>query len=768
MRLCHILIITLLTSIYQSAAGQLPPIGQWREHLPYSNAKQVTDGNDKIWAATDFSLFSIDKDENSIDRWSAVNGLSETGIRCIGWNNSNSTLIIAYNNSNIDLLSNGSVRTISAIKNSTQPGDKTIYRIFCTNNLVYLSTGIGIIVIDPVKREVKDTYILGFAGDKIKVNSVSADNSFLYAATAEGLKKAPLNSGNLADYRNWQLVSGSNGLPAGEPKQVITVANDIIVNCNDSLYIQQSGNWTLLYRDGWKISDLQPAADKIIASETLSNNGRVIRISKSGNIEQTVQDNRFTSSPVQTVFTNNEYWIADSVMGLSKFSSNSFQSYLPNSPLSVASGDMKAFKGKLWVAAGAVNSSFQPAGNKKGIFEFSGNQWKNYSRNTIPAFDSLPDSYVLAIDPSNETLWAGSMGGGLFSLRDNTVTIYKQNSPLQPASFAPGSYRISGLAFDVENNLWISNYGAPQNLHVRKKDGNWRSFSIPFPLNESAAGAIVIDDLNQKWIIAPNQQGLICFNHGSSIDNAADDRWKWYRSGQGNGNLPDNDVRCIVKDRNSFIWVGTRRGIGIIQCPQEVFSNQGCEALLPVVQQDNFAGYLFRDEEVQTIAVDGADRKWVGTKNGVWLISADADKTIYRFNTSNSPLPDNDVNRIAIDETTGEVFFSTAKGIVSFRSTATDGASNNNNILVFPNPVPPGYSGTIAIRGLVNNAIVKITELDGRLVYQTRALGGQATWNGKNYKGQQIASGVYLVLVNDDGKQEKAVSKIVFLNAQKR
>jgi Two component regulator propeller len=237
-----------------------------------------------------------------------------------------------------------------------------------------------------------------------------------------------------------------------------------------------------------------------------------------------------------------------------------------------------------------------------------------------------------------------------------------------------------------------------------------------------------------------------------------------YRTGAGLGNLPDNNVLCIAKDKNSFIWVGTAKGIGIIQCPQQVFTAQGCDAILPIVQQDNFAGYLFGDEQVQSIAVDGADRKWVGTKNGAWLISAEGDKIIYRFTEDNSPLLNNNVQKITIDGNTGEVFFATDKGICSFRSTATEGETINNNVLVFPNPVPPGYSGTIAIRGLVENAIVKITELDGRLVYQTRALGGQAIWNGRDYKGRTVSTGVYLVLVSDDSRQQKIVTKIVFIS----
>lgn len=269
--------------------------------------------------------------------------------------------------------------------------------------------------------------------------------------------------------------------------------------------------------------------------------------------------------------------------------------------------------------------------------------------------------------------------------------------------------------------------------------------------------------MNQKWIVSPGN-GLICFNTGQSIDNTGDDQWKLYTTGKGAGNLPSNDVLCIATDKNSFIWVGTDKGIGVVQCPQQVFTAQGCDAVLPVVQQDNFAGYLFSDEMVQTIAVDGADRKWVGTKNGVWLLSPDGAAIIYRFTDDNSTLLSNDVKKITIDGKTGEVFFATAKGICSFRSTATQGDADNTNVLVFPNPVPPGYNGTIAIRGLVDNAIVKITQLDGRLVYQTRALGGQAVWNGKNYKGGSVATGVYLVLVSDDSRTEKIATKIVFIS----
>jgi hypothetical protein len=200
-----------------------------------------------------------------------------------------------------------------------------------------------------------------------------------------------------------------------------------------------------------------------------------------------------------------------------------------------------------------------------------------------------------------------------------------------------------------------------------------------------------------------------------------------------------------------------------VQCAGDIFKGNACETTLPVTQQDRFAGYLFQNEEVHTIAVDAANRKWIGTRNGVWLISADGEKTLLRFTEDNSPLLSNDVNHIAIDPSTGEVFFSTFKGICSYRSTAVETTTSSSETMVFPNPVPPGYKGTIAIKGLPNNAVIKIAELSGRLVYQTRSLGGQAVWNGLNYKGENVAGGVYLVLARDDKGTEKLVTKIVMV-----
>jgi hypothetical protein len=749
---------------YFCYAQGIPPIGQWREHLPYNNAINIIPVEEKIYCATPYALFSYDTGEKSFERLSKVNGLSEVGVSRMKYDASAQKFIIAYQNSNIDVLYRNSVINVPDIKLSNVSGDKSIYNIYCFNNRAYLSTGLGIIVINQDKYEVAETYLIGNGGGRIRANDFTQASGFFYAATVEGLKRAAVNSPNLSDFNEWQTISGSNGLSAGEYHKVFNVQDKVLVQKNDSLFIQNGSNWIFFYHDTWSIVNIDFSENKILLSETKGSQARMVVLNTSGTTEKVLQ-NPLLSLPRQAIIYESEYWIADQNNGLFKTDGNSTERVFPNSPINIATGDLVFSGSDLWAAAGSVSESWTYLFNPNGIYRFSGDFWTGVNQYIYPQLDTLLDFITIAIDRQNEKVYAGSYGGGLLEInKDNSFKIYKQNSPLQSALGDPGSYRVSGLATDAENNLWISNYGAPKNLLVKKADGNWQAFSIPFLHNENAVSQIVVDDYNQKWIVSPGANGLFCLDHGNSIDNFNDDRWKFFRKGKGNGNLPSEEVFCIAKDKDGFIWIGTGNGIGIVQCPQEVFANNSCEAFLPIVQQDNFAGFLFQDEEIRSIAVDGANRKWVGTKNGVWLISPEGDKVIYRFTEDNSPLLSNDVRRIAVNPQNGEVFIATFKGMCSFRGTATEGENtNSNSVLVFPNPVPPGYNGTIAIRGLVNNAWVKITELNGRLVYQTRALGGQAVWNGRDYKGNKAASGVYLVLAADELNREKVAAKIFFI-----
>ncbi|NCU02873.1 MAG: hypothetical protein GXC73_02705 [Chitinophagaceae bacterium] len=747
-----------------SLTAQLVPIGQWREHLDYRSGKKAAATGDRIFVATNFAVYSVAVADGEITRLSKVSGLHDVGVRTINYQSSSQKLLIAYNNSNLDVLYRNDVISIPDIFRSTIAGDKTIYNISFHTNKAYLSSGLGIIVVDMDKYEISNTFIIGNSGANVKVNGFAADAARFYAATDEGLKTASQNTINLSDYRNWTTISGSNGLPAGPVQQVLTINTTVIVQQANTLYANNGGNWQVIYNDDWRWESVNVSDGAILISEERFgwNERRVRSIAANGTVNATIQNDNELRYPFHAVKTGNEIWIADFEKGLVKADGNLFERYAINSPYGPLDGELFFYRNKLYVAGGSVNDAWNYQFNGSGFFTFDGSEWKDHNRSNLSFMDTVLDVISITVDPRDETIYAGSFGGGLVEYKSPTqFKLYKQNTALNAAIGDLNSYRVGGMAFDANNNLWISNFGGSNNFLVKKSDGNWRSFRVPFLIKDNMVGAILIDDADQKWIQVPQGNGVLCFNHGASIDNSGDDRWKLFQTGS--GNLPSNAVNCMVKDKDGFIWLGTDKGIAIIQCPADVFTTNGCEAFQPVVQQDNFAGLLFENEEVHAIAVDAANRKWVGTNNGVWLISADGDKVLERFTATNSPLLSNNIIRIAIDPKTGEVYFSTFNGICSYRAGATEAKENPDKVIVFPSPVPPGYNGNIGIRGLPENSIVKIVELNGRLVYQTRSLGGQAVWNGRDYRNQRVASAVYLVLAKDEFGTEKQVGKVVFI-----
>ena len=724
------------------SAQEIPPIGQWREHLPWNSATNLVIDGDQVVCSTPYALFYYDQKEASFQRWTRMNGLSETGINTIGYDPSTKSSIIVYKNSNIDVIKGDKVINIPDIRITTVPGNKTVNRLMVQSGRAYLATGLGIIVVDLSRYLILDTWRIGYGGKEIKVNDILFTSTHRFAATEEGVKAAPLAL-DPADHSNW--------LPLGNGMfdELEGTTNTIYARKGDSLFRVNNG---LVFLS--KINGIT-GMDIIDGSLVVLSPGKLTTLNADGSIAKTIAP-KGLNNPVQVSAQGTTLWIADLSIGLCKWNGSALESIIPNGPNGISTGAM-AFSGKdLWATSGSVDANWNSLNNTKGIYHFKEDQqWETIDRTNNTKLDSLSD--FTSVAAGSGSVFFGAFGGGVAEWKNNKDWfVYRQNSTLQVP------YKVSGMAMDETGNVWVTNYGATNLLHVYKKDGSWKSFRIPYTLSENAVAGISIDQLDQKWIIAPKGNGLIVMNSGLSVDNPNDDQWRYYRFGKGQGNLPSNNVNVAVVDRNGFIWVGTDKGIGVITCVDKATSST-CDALWPIIQQNGFAGYLFQSEDVRAIAVDGANRKWVGTKNGLWLINAEGEKIIHQFTTLNSPLLANEIYALAIDPSTGELFVATANGICSFRATATEPVQNKKEVLVFPNPVPPGFAGTIGIRGLPENALVKITELDGRLVHQTRSLGGQAIWNGKNSKGEKVNSGVYLVLVSDEQNVFKLVTKIFFV-----
>ncbi len=729
------------------AFAQAPPIGSWRVHHSYAGTLEVVQG-DKIYTATPEAIFST-SNTGQFEYFNKLTGLSEASIATICWDTETEQLVVAYTNNNLDVIKGGLVKNIYDLVRTSRI--QKINSIYADKGMAYVSTNIGVVVIDLFKYEIKESWILGANGNTLDVFSLTKSLGNWYAATANGIYTTAITNTNIADAKSWTVFyNASNTIPV---KKISSTPTGLIIEKNDSLLlIQANATTTLFYKASEQIKSWQFNEQKITIATTdkQTSKARVHQLTMGNATGLVFEQPAIFIEPTSCIFSNGIIWISDSVTGLIKLdpSTSSFVKIIPGGP-----------SGQITTALLATSTGVLAAStSKKGLTVLENGKWLPQN-----GLDSVTGVQSIAINHLDNSIWLSTAQMGVAKWQNNKVQIFNaRNSSLKGA--ANNTCFTTGVTVDTKGNIWVSNPGTAISLHVYQPDGKWTGFTNPYGLTD--AGALAIDDIGQIWCVNTNANGLLVYNPGNSLTSSADDKWKQYKAGTGLGNLPSNQVNCIEKDKNGFIWVGTDRGIGIIQCTENIFTPASCDALLPFVQQDRFAGLLFKDENVQTIAVDGADRKWVGTKNGVWLISATGEKVINRFLSSNSPLPGNDVSKISIDPLTGEVFIATNNGLCSFRSTATEGVATQQQVLVFPNPVPPGYNGSIAIRGLTNNALVKITNLYGTLVYQTRALGGQAIWDAKNTNGVKVACGVYLVICRDDSGTEKIATKITIVQGR--
>src|SRR6188768_2553393 len=263
-------------------------------------------------------MVGIDLAENSVTRMSRVTRFNETGVSAINYNELTDKLFIGYRNSNIDIVYRNDIFNVPEIKLDNIVGDKTIYNVFSSGKYFYLSTGLGIVVIDADKYEVKDSWFIGNNGLQVKVNGFTTDNSFFYAATDEGLKITSINTFDPANYLNWQNISGVNGLTAGVCNNVINVQSKIFVSKKDSVFVLNGLNWNLFFTEPtWKIQNINSSSGKIIVCQKKSDgSAKVTSLNTDGTIARIIQQQGSIARPMKAILIDNNYWLADSIGGL--------------------------------------------------------------------------------------------------------------------------------------------------------------------------------------------------------------------------------------------------------------------------------------------------------------------------------------------------------------------------------------------------------------------------------------------------------------------
>lgn len=741
--------------------SQIPlGVGEWRIHVPYQNVTSLTDAGDRIYLSSNVFFFSYDKETGSLQKYDKVTGLSDVGVSLVSYNPFNETLLVVYENANLDLIKDNVITNLSDIKRKQIVGEKKIYSVCFSGEIAYLSCSFGVIVLDMEKREIKDTWRIGSNGSDKKVFSFTESIANFYAATEEGLKSASKGSANLANYAEWNFEPG---LPAKSANQVALFEGQLFASVNDTLYKNDGSGWSYFYSSPqWKIINLT-VSDKLAICEVKENEqyaGRTLLVANDFVCCDSSLQQPEIRNPVQVrVDTSGTVWIADFLNGLIKAAGGSIYPpvYPQGLPSTAKVQNISAERGTVGVAPGGSGYTGSPV-NRDGFFVFDENWWNSYNEFNTPVLKDYLSLYDVAVHPTLNQIYYGSWWGGLVEYSNGNISVYnKDNSILEGVTGDTARTVVSGVAFDSNGNLWMTSFGSPHPLAVKKADGSWESFNI-LGVDENGLTQIIVDDYNQKWITIPksNNQGILVFQEPNF--------YKILRTGQGNGNLPTNDVHCLVKDLEGEIWAGTGQGVVVFYCPGSVLINDGCDAQQIIVTVNGVAGYLLETENVSSIAVDGANRKWVGTTNGVFVLSPDGTQQVAYYTEENSPLLSNIIMDIAVDGETGEVFIGTEKGMVSIRGEATTGEEAHTSVVVFPNPVKENYDGPIAIKGLANDANVKITDVNGMLFYETTALGGQAVWDGRNYKGERAKTGVYFVFTSNDDGSSKNVAKLLIIN----
>jgi hypothetical protein len=762
----------LVVAILGGSAFSQVAMQNWRIHFSTQGAVGISEDSTSVYMACANGIIQYHLDDHSVEMITAANGLSDLGISAI--ESDGYHVFIGYANGNIDLLEGNTITNIPWIKMADIAGNKDIHSFFFTDSMAYISSGVGLVIFDLEKREIADTYY-PYSNPSVYASCVHRDT--IYAATAAGIYYAPKNQSFLNDQNNWTkktdlpsaVINGPFTHIADFGDKLLFVYKSSSFN-GDTLYYLQDGILQKYGSDPLTIMDLKTTDTE--ACLTLYNSMQVFDVSmtQTHNIFQYLAG---VPQPVSSIKKEGYYWLADQDHGLVKaFDSWNNDVVSGNSPYADACYRLDIQYGKVLVAGGGLTHNLANNYFQYGVYLFEDETWTNFNHETQDSIytDKDWDFVTVAINPNNtnEFAFAGGIAkGGLKIVKDGvTITeVYTETNSTLEASASENEYAIGDMKYDDAGNLWIACMGV-EPLKVLTPSGEWYSFSLGSNAKDKYPYRLTIDSDGNKWVAVTNAS-MIAFNENGTLADQSDDDVRIFSTSEGYGNLPSVFVKAIAEDIDGEMWVGTETGLVILYSRTNLYDGGYGEYDLDaiLIEVGGEVEKLLGETSITAIAIDGGNRKWIGTgSSGVFCLSPDGTEEIYRFTAENSPLISNNILDIRIDHLSGEVYFATDKGLVSFRSDATISDENFASVKVFPNPVTPDFRGPITIQGLGYESDVKVTDVSGNIVYQTVSNGGTVIWDGLTLEGDRVQSGVYLVWTASVDGKGKNVAKILFIN----
>lgn len=744
------------------------PFQNWKGYFSYNKIKDISESSTKLYAAAENALFTKNLASNDIKTINTIDGLSGQTISAIYHSDTFNKTIVGYEDGLMIVINDadGSMLNVVDIINKNIPANiKRVNHFMEYDGIVYVSCDFGIVQYKLATLEFGDTYFIGPGGQEAKVYQTTIFNGDIYAVTQYyGIRKAAITNPNLIDFAQWQVFD------AGYWTGIVTFNNQLVaLGADNNIYRYNGTGFQQFGSLGEQGLDIRAYDDYLIF--TSANN---VFIYNASLVQAThIQASQITAAPVTfncATVIGNAIYIGTNENGIvaSTISNpTGFEFLMPNGPRMNKIFSINMSSSNLWAVYGGYDIFYNPytyIGFSLPTFGIS--KYNPTDLWTYIPYSALPSTEALTritVNPNDENqVFFSSYNRGLLELDSDVPTIlYNESNSTLKSLVSPSTMgiRVGPTAYDKSGNLWVTNSRVATGLNVLKSSGQWQAFDMQTILTDYASNdfsKMAIDKSGTKWI-ATYKNGVIAYNETANI-------FKKISEGVDSGNLPSIDVRAIAVDNRNQVWIGTNRGLRVLPSAGSYNSDEQMKANAIIILEDGLAQELLYEQFITDIAVNGSNQKWIGTADsGVFLFSSNGQETIYHFTKDNSPLPSNVINDIEINSVTGEIFFATDRGMVSFQGIATKPADNLDAVYVYPNPVRPEFVGTVKIAGLISKANIKITDIEGNLVYETTSEGGTVEWDTKAFGKYNVASGVYMIFIAAQDASETAVKKVMII-----
>lgn len=475
--------------------------------------------------------------------------------------------------------------------------------------------------------------------------------------------------------------------------------------------------------------------------------------------------------------TTNKYWWTVKEGKLTYYTLNTdkekiyqTEGIIPDGPASNNFYRLYINKNKLYAVAGAWSQE-KDCNNMGEVHVWNGEKWEEFEQPSDASLGHLyRDLLCLDFDPSKEGHIMVGSKAGLYEFQDGKfIKCYNKDNTSVITSPLGNNYTIiSSVKYDATGKLWLLNsLGDNSILSFDQTTQEWKHYphsEIGSNDRYNLTGLIIGKNNGNIWFVNNYYEKNRLYKYNYNTDELT--MYGPTFTNEDGRDITPIYVHCLAEDRNGNIWIGTTSGplylsMSDIKNGNNIFTQHK----VPRNDNTNYADYLLDNSNIRCIAVDGANQKWFGTDNGVYLVSDDCNTQIYHFDTDNSPLISNIVYSIAVNNNTGKVYFATDKGLCSFNNGIVGSNSEmiKDNVYAYPNPVKPDYTGKINIVGLSFNANIKIVSTNGTLINEGRSAGGSYSWDGCDLNGKKVASGIYMVETATESGEKGIVCKIAII-----